>query len=567
MKNIIILIAILLSQSYINAQQLEWAFGIGSTDIDASDKVKNIVSDTLNNIYVAGTFEDIADFDGTSGGYFMNAYGTNSTYNDLFLAKYSKDKNLIWAFKLSGIKDDEPNSIAVDNDQNVYLSGTIQSSSVWDSIDFNPNAGIVNIALGSTINFIAKYDINGNLMWLNDTLLADFMEVDDNGNLFCLIGGDVRKFDSNGNMLWNVTMPTAIADISIEDDGDFLVSGMSTSWGSVDLDPGTGTHMVNMSNGFTYVSRFDNNGVFEDAFEIEWSSSISYVTPYGLKSLSNGGVVISGYFSDSADFDPSSGAFVLTPVKDPLSIISNQKNTFFAKYDSLGNLFWSKQISGDNYNLGMDVDAGENIYLNGKLDYNANSDFDPGVGIYLLYSEATDYVAKYNGSGDLTWVAGFEPINTGSGNYSAWFNGFEVDKLGNAYLVGQFTNRNNDFIDFDPDPTNDFNLFCYGTSSQSDGDGFVLKLSPWAVGIENEEVNGTVQVYPIPAKEEVNIELNHYPEYVNMQLFDVSGKVFYNHTYSKVNSISLNINNLPSGLYFIQLIINEDVSVRKFIKE
>jgi len=70
-------------------------------------------------------------------------------------------------------------------------------------------------------------------------------------------------------------------------------------------------------------------------------------------------------------------------------------------------------------------------------------------------------------------------------------------------------------------------------------------------------------VYPIPAKSKLIIDSNSI-EFTQMEIFNISGE--------KLNSIkgnlkSVDISNLPSGVYFLKLYIETKAIIRKFIKE
>lgn len=561
MKKFIVLISILFCFNSLLAQELEWLFGIGSTHEKASDRVSDIAVDTMGNIYVTGTFGDLADFNPSSAAYFLDALNNpNYNYHDLFLAKYSPSKSLIWAFRIGCVSNDNSGILAVDNMGNVFVSGDIvvNGYSSGDTLDFDPGPNTENILLTSNFSFLAKYDANGNFLWLNDTLRSVFMETDANRNLvivsYSSSGHKVSKIDPNGNILWTQSLPTNIYNLMVEKDGDFLVTGTSSS-PSIDLDPGVGTHMVNSINGFTHVSRFNNDGDFEDAFVLEWNSWSSYINPRGLKSTSNGDVILSGSFNGTSDFNPQAGVY-------NLSIIGQQSNTFMAKYDSLGILIWVKQIEGYNYSSKMGISDNDDIYILGDIYTSTVNDFDPGAGTFSLNSGESSYIAKYNTNGVFEWAGGFTGISTTFGLLA-----LNVYKNGSVYIAGQFKNTTSTMVDFNPNPLNTHNLFCYGSHSQSDGDGFLLKLSPWVVGIKNEINNSVTQIYPNPTRDNLTINLDNYYQDIDLQLLSFSGQILKKQTFNNTNSISLNIENFPSGLYFIRLMMNDTITIRKIVRQ
>lgn len=89
-------------------------------------------------------------------------------------------------------------------------------------------------------------------------------------------------------------------------------------------------------------------------------------------------------------------------------------------------------------------------------------------------------------------------------------------------------------------------------------------LNPVSVN-ELEKITG-FNLYPNPAQNFINFSLNQKPE--NVQMTDVLGKeldVVYNETQS--NQYKIHFNDLPRGVYFISIKINEGLINSKFIKE
>lgn len=66
--------------------------------------------------------------------------------------------------------------------------------------------------------------------------------------------------------------------------------------------------------------------------------------------------------------------------------------------------------------------------------------------------------------------------------------------------------------------------------------------------------NTPLTVFPVPFKEELNILLEYMEEAeVNIQIFDMAGKEWINFTTNHQQLISQNLNELPNGLYLLQL--------------
>ncbi|MEN6445086.1 MAG: SBBP repeat-containing protein [Candidatus Cloacimonas sp.] len=126
-----------------------WAKQAGGTDYDEG---KSITVDTNGNSYVTGVFSGSATF-GT----------TTLTSYDIFIAKLDSNGNWLWAKQAGGTVCDEGNSIAVDYDGNIYVTG-------W----FSDSATFGNTTLTSSVHyvysnnrdiFVTKLDSNGNWLW------------------------------------------------------------------------------------------------------------------------------------------------------------------------------------------------------------------------------------------------------------------------------------------------------------------------------------------------------------------------------------------------------------------
>ncbi|HNC34507.1 MAG TPA: hypothetical protein PLZ26_10360, partial [Bacteroidia bacterium] len=121
----------------------------------------------------------------------------------------------------------------------------------------------------------------------------------------------------------------------------------------------------------------------------------------GIALDSMGNIIVSGYFSGTADFDPGTTNYTLT---------SNGGNDIFlAKYDSAGNFVWAIHVggAGEEFNYtDPAVDEYGNIYLCGV--FNSNTDFNPKGNAVIATNRGQQdgFVAKYDSTGLLQWVRG-----------------------------------------------------------------------------------------------------------------------------------------------------------------
>ncbi|WP_323796380.1 SBBP repeat-containing protein [Nisaea sp.] len=138
---------------YDNGGDLLWAKNVGGT---LSDYGRSIQVDSSGNSYVTGSFSGTADFDPGAGTVNLTAAGLE----DVFIAKYGSNGDLVWAKSVGGASEDVGESIKVDSSGNSYVTGYFR-----DIADFDPGSGTENLtSAGSTDVFLLKLDSDGNFV-------------------------------------------------------------------------------------------------------------------------------------------------------------------------------------------------------------------------------------------------------------------------------------------------------------------------------------------------------------------------------------------------------------------
>jgi hypothetical protein len=78
----------------------------------------------------------------------------------------------------------------------------------------------------------------------------------------------------------------------------------------------------------------------------------------------------------------------------------------------------------------------------------------------------------------------------------------------------------------------------------------------------NKLSNSQIQIYPNPAQDQLNIDLNQETQNVEVNIYSVSGELVISSLESS-NKIQLNISKLENGVYFLELIANQKKSIQK----
>lgn len=469
--------------------------GAGDFDIPSS-----IYVDNYDNCYITGYFKDSADFDPGVGVVQLYSEGTQ----DIFILKLDSAGNFVWAQKFGGPLTDNGVCITVDQNENVYTTGSFS-----DTADFDPNIGTSYLySKGGSDIFIQKLDKNGNLLWVKQL-----------GGLEYNIGTSI-SIDKNSNVIST---------------GGFR--------GSVDFDPGVGVNIL--STGApdipgAFVLKLDSNGSFIWAKHMPSNSnnpqSVFWHTLGNSVDVDNeGNIYTTGRFEGSVDFDPSIGSNLLT--SNTLSDI------FVQKLNDKGNHIWTKTLGSAGNDFGVDiyVDSFGRSFTTGY--FSDSVDFDPGPNTSTLTAKGFNdmFILSLDSSGNFLWNWQCESsfFSTATSIYN--------DRLGNVYTTGVFRDTTN----FNPG-SNSSSIVAVGE------DIFVLKLkdsfpNPSPNSISTIQKSIAVQLFPNPNNGNFSLKVQPNEKILSAQLVDINGKILRNlDLKSKQNIYRFKVD-APSGIYFINI--------------
>ncbi|MEP7165116.1 MAG: T9SS type A sorting domain-containing protein [Ferruginibacter sp.] len=133
-----------------------WAKALG----ESYSNVKPSMSvDQSGNVYTSGAFRNTADFDPGPGVFNLTTAGFSGSF-DIYISKLNASGNFVWAKQIGGVGGDCSFSTALDASGNVYTTGTF-----YETVDFDPGAGVFTLSSPSDGIFVSKLDPSGNFLW------------------------------------------------------------------------------------------------------------------------------------------------------------------------------------------------------------------------------------------------------------------------------------------------------------------------------------------------------------------------------------------------------------------
>jgi hypothetical protein len=391
------------------------AFG-GYTSVTVmNESARAIARDGSGNVYVAGIFSGIVDFDpGPATSNLISSGGT-----DIFFAKYTTEGQFVFAKKIGSTPFEDIWDMDIDATGNLYITGDFAGT-----VDFDPGTGVFNLATTSTSNydaFFAKYDADGNILF-------------------------AKKMGGTGSDLGRC--------IRVDTAGNIFVAGGFSN--TVDFDPGPGTfNLTSAGNWDTYISKYDKNGNFLNAFKV---GGVGDDLLRVLRLDVAGNIFIAGSFSGTMDVDPGPATVNLTS--------AGSNDVYFAKYNANGEYVFAKRLgsTGNDFLGDLWINKNNELLITGRFAGIIN--FDTGGGELFLESQGISslFLAKYNDAGNVIYASSIG----GSGSSTATGITVRTDDGGNVYLSGTFAGT----VDTDPGPGS-FSL----TSFMGSTDLFVAKFN------------------------------------------------------------------------------------------
>jgi len=500
---------------------------------------------------------------------------TEKGSHDAIIVKHDNAGNVVWKKNFGGNNDDYYQSVTAVSDGVVAVGYSTTGS--FGNGDWKGVTG-----KGNWDAIIVKYDNAGNVVWkknfggsgydeyfsvtaVSDGVVAvglsdsfgngDWTGVTEKGGIDAII----IKYDNAGNVVWKKRFGGSDWDyfysVTAVSDGVVAVgySGISTSGGNGDWEGVTGK-----GNDDAIIVKYDNAG------NVIWKKNFGGSDRdlyYSVIAVSDG-IVAVGY-SSSASFGNGDWEGVTGKGNDDAIIV---------KYDNVGNVVWKKNFGGSDYDEYFSVTA----ISDGIVAVGLSNSFGNGDWTGVTEKGGIDaIIVKYDNAGNVVWKKNF-----GGSDYDRYYS---VIAVSDGIVAVGWSN-----------PESFGNGDWAGVTGKGNLDAIMVKYGN-GVGIAETDNYPSLRVYPNPTTGALWVVTDHVRNdgrdgarpvsttptptttITNIEIFDMMGRTVHVETRhatslqsqieNRPSPIEMNISHLPTGIYFLRIMTDEGVVVRKVVKE
>lgn len=502
MKKLILFIT-LINTLFIYSQSFEWV----KTPPIVFNSLPALIGypttcDAFGNIYVTG--------------FTNNSYNYTEIYGDLFYNKYDNLGQLLFSKTITGKA--QVYDIQSDSSGNIYVAAAYIESITIDNTTISTN-------LQGLRPLLLKFDSSGELLWniemsTFNSSINHFKSITiDSADMVYICYDNynysyVKKLDASGNVLLTIEQQNVniISSVSVDNEGYIYTAGScanSNSKFANVLVPATFSYN-------TYVAKYSPTGVYQ------WVKFVQDITCPDPQVTAKSQDEV--YFSSTLNGAYSFGTII---AQGP----NGGYDFFITKLNSTGTFQWVREAPGNgkafvgkrNY---LNIDATGNVYFAGSTYGTVNWENNITT-VSTFYQEGL--VLKYDPNGTVLMAKIAGGVDTDR------FDGVTTNTLGDIFVSGIARGSSNfDAIQIlEPDP---------------------YKFYPILAKINNSNLNysqfdhETYIVYPNPTKDSFNIK--NAKMYTKGEIYTILGnkiKTF------EVNESPISIRELANGTYFIKI--------------
>ena len=247
-----------------------WSDQFGNTGSSNINTGRGIKADAAGNVFVTGTFTGSVDFNPGSGTFTLTSPKVKGRYaQEGFVLELTTGNSFGWAKEIAAL----PNDIALDGSDNVYTTGASGNSRQLGS--------------GGPLN-VTKLSGSGTLLW--------------------------SKNFANGAQ--NAAGAAAFG-VAVDGSGNVYITGYFT--GTANFNPNGTFNLTSAGDRDIFVSELDTNGNFLWAGAmggsgVDQAASIAVDGSGNIYTTGFYGGYVAGVSNYTADFDPGTGVYDLTPL-------------------------------------------------------------------------------------------------------------------------------------------------------------------------------------------------------------------------------------------------------------
>jgi len=342
---------------------------------DGDEYISALETDYEGNLYVAGYFQQSIIFGEGSNTIELNC---ENEYDNGFLAKYDEYGTLEFAHLISGTANTYPGDMVIDNEENLLVSGSFSGQLILnDTLSLESNDGLdIFIAKYNKINELLWAFSDGGeyldeavaidtgpdnsvylcgIFW--QETIFDGIELFSNGNFDIFIA----KLGADGNFNWvrsgGSQLLDRVTDITVDASGATYLTGyfQDTAWFGQD---DTIVELYSAGNTDIYIVKYNSTG------DLVWANAD------GGQGFDEGNnivfdgynrIYIAGAFSETANF----GIDVFNHSYTSLGL----KDLFISKYKVDGMYVWTSTNGslGSDYAYALDIDTLGNVFISGTI--------------------------------------------------------------------------------------------------------------------------------------------------------------------------------------------------------
>lgn len=568
---------------YNNSGTLQYATTF-SRSATSNDVPKNIAADNSGNLFITGYTENIPN-------------------KDALTIKVNASGNVDWQYDYNGIGDNSDNShfILRDGANNMYVAGY--------TVAYGADRNFLLLKLNASGDLVWKKEINGT-SYTQSTDDAIAMTFDGDGNI-CVTGFtknsgtgydiQLAKYSSAGDSLWSKTYNYDAANetdkavaIAVDGANNIYITGRSDQDETFVSNDDIITLKYSASGVLQWAQRYNGigNGI-DNAKAIKVTTSGNTYVAGKTFSGTNTDIILIKYNTLGVQqwlktFDRGGDDEAVNMVMDAdenLVITGNSINTsgdhldiVTLKYSADGALLWSaaydNAFHGNDDAKGIALDGNNNIYVCGTSQ--------PDTSAITLNGDIV--TIKYNSDGNEIWVNSFD--GDGAANDDASEIAIDINNI--IYVTGQADNGvagniNYDFVTltYDPDGNQQDIQFYNGPGNASDVANTVIAfdnayyVSGGSFGESTQRDIATILYGKTPVG--ISVINQHYPELlvypnpftdyavislpeqlinstgIQIIIRDISGRPVLTDVTDYQPYYTIQNNNYPAGLYFIQI--------------